>query len=69
MQADFQVVLDACVLANAGLCDLFLRLAEPPRLYLPLWSQEILDEVHPAPRPPSSSGRIHRNLRTTGVSK
>lgn len=46
MQADFKVVLDACVLANAGLYDLFLRLAEPPRLYLPLWSQEILDEVH-----------------------
>lgn len=45
MQADFKVVLDACVLANAGLCDLFLRLAEPPRLYLPLWSAEILDEV------------------------
>ncbi len=45
MQADFKVVLDACVLANAGLCDLFLRLAEPPRLYLPLWSAEIRDEV------------------------
>jgi predicted nucleic acid-binding protein len=45
MQADFKVVLDACVLANAGLCDLFLRLAEPPRLYLPVWSAEILDEV------------------------
>lgn len=46
MQADFKVVLDACVLANAGVCDLFLRLAEPPRLFLPLWSQTILDEVH-----------------------
>lgn len=45
MQADFRVVLDACVLANAGLCDLFLRLAEPPRLYLPVWSSQILDEV------------------------
>ena len=45
MHADFKVVLDACVLVNAGLCDLFLRLAEPPRLYLPLWSQEILAEV------------------------
>lgn len=45
MQADFKVLLDACVLANAGLCDLFLRLAEPPRLYLPAWSAEILDEV------------------------
>lgn len=46
MQADHRVVLDACVLANAGLCDLFLRLAEPPRLYLPRWSGMILDEVH-----------------------
>ena len=45
MRADFKVVLDACVLVNAGLCDLFLRLAEPPRLYLPLWSEEILAEV------------------------
>lgn len=45
MQADFKVVMDACVLANAGLCDLFLRLAEPPRLYLPVWSADILDEV------------------------
>lgn len=45
MQADFRVVLDACVLANAGLCDLYLRLAEPPRLYLPCWSETILDEV------------------------
>jgi predicted nucleic acid-binding protein len=45
MQADFKVVLDACVLANAGVCDLFLRLAERPRLFLPLWSDAILDEV------------------------
>lgn len=46
MQADFKVMLDACVLANVGVCDLFLRLAEPPRLYLPLWSADILKEVH-----------------------
>lgn len=45
MQADFPIVLDACVLANAGVCDLFLRLAERPRLYLPRWSSTILDEV------------------------
>ena len=45
MHADFPVILDACVLANAGVCDLFLRLAEPPRLYLPRWSHTILDEV------------------------
>ena len=45
MQADFPVLLDACVLANFGVCDLVLRLAEPPRLYLPRWSEAILDEV------------------------
>ena len=45
MQADFAIVLDACVLANAGVCDLYLRLAEAPRLYLPRWSATILDEV------------------------
>jgi hypothetical protein len=45
MQADFPVILDACVLANSGVCDLFLRLAETPRMYLPRWSGEILDEV------------------------
>lgn len=45
MRADFKVCLDACVLANIRLCDLLLRLAEKPRLYLPVWSEEILDEV------------------------
>ena len=45
MNANFRVVLDACVLANFGLCDLFLTLAETPRLYQPVWSREILDEV------------------------
>lgn len=34
MQADFKIVLDACVLANIAVCDLFLRLAEKPRLFL-----------------------------------
>jgi len=45
MTADFPILLDACVLANFGVCDLFLRLAEPPRLFVPRWSDEILDEV------------------------
>jgi hypothetical protein len=45
MHSDFPVVLDACVLANGRLCDLYLRLAEPPRLYIPIWSSQILDEV------------------------
>jgi len=46
MRADFKVVLDACVLAPPSLCDLLLRLAETPRLYLPRWGSEILAEVH-----------------------
>lgn len=46
MHSDFPVILDACVLATGALCDLYLRLAEPPRLYTPLWSSEILAEVH-----------------------
>lgn len=45
MRADFKVVLDACVLANFGVCDLLLRLAERPRLYLPRWSEELLAET------------------------
>jgi predicted nucleic acid-binding protein len=45
MRADFPAVLDACVLAPANLCDLLLSLAETPRLYPPLWSEEILEEV------------------------
>jgi predicted nucleic acid-binding protein len=48
--ADFPVVLDANVLANAGVCDLLLKLAETPRLYLPKWSPQILEEVHHAHR-------------------
>ncbi|HEY3825592.1 MAG TPA: PIN domain-containing protein [Bryobacteraceae bacterium] len=39
------VVLDACVLANFSLCDTLLRLAEPPRLYEPKWSDEIIRET------------------------
>ena len=45
MRADFKVVLDACVLANYGVCNLLLKLAEKPRLYLPCWSDEILKET------------------------
>jgi predicted nucleic acid-binding protein len=43
--ADFPVVLDACVLANQPVTDLLLRLAETPRLYLPYWSEQILEET------------------------
>lgn len=46
MRADFKVLIDACVLANFGVCDLLLRLAESPRLFLPVWSDEILAETN-----------------------
>ena len=45
MIADFQVVLDACVLIPMPLADTLLRLAETPRLYRPRWSDEIMTEV------------------------
>lgn len=40
-----RAVLDACVLAPMPLADTLLRLADPPSLYLPLWSQQILAEL------------------------
>ncbi len=46
MRADFKICLDSCVLANYRLCDFLLRLAEKPRLFSPIWSEEILAEVH-----------------------
>jgi predicted nucleic acid-binding protein len=45
MRADYRVVLDACVLIPMPLADTLLRMAEEPRLYLPKWSQTIMDEV------------------------
>ena len=45
MRADYRVVLDACVLIPMPLADTLLRMAEAPRLYLPKWSQAIMDEV------------------------
>lgn len=45
MTANSLVVLDACVLIPAPLRDTLLRLAEPPRLYVPRWSEEILTET------------------------
>jgi hypothetical protein len=45
MRADYRVVLDACVLIPMPLADTLLRMAEAPRLYLPRWSQRIMDEV------------------------
>lgn len=45
IRANFCVVLDACVLANYAVCDVFLRLAEGNCLYLPRWSEKILAET------------------------
>ena len=45
MRADYRIFLDACVLANFGVCDLLLRLSERPRLIVPHWSAEVLTEV------------------------
>lgn len=46
MRADYRIFIDACVLANFGVCDLLLRLSERPRLIVPHWSAEVLTEVH-----------------------
>lgn len=46
MNADYKILLDANVLANYAVCDLYLRLAEKPRLFLPKWTDQILDEVY-----------------------
>lgn len=45
MTADYPVFIDACVLANFGVADLLMRLAEKPRQYLPKWSEPVLAEV------------------------
>ena len=45
MKADFAAVLDACVLIPMPLADTLFRLAESPRLYLPKWSDSIMEEV------------------------
>jgi hypothetical protein len=46
MIAEDKILLDANVLANYSVCDLYLRLAEKPRLFLPKWSPDILDETY-----------------------
>jgi predicted nucleic acid-binding protein len=45
MRADYSVLLDACVLIPMPLADTLLRMAEAPRLYLPKWSDPIMEEV------------------------
>jgi len=42
MTAAPAVVLDACVLVDFSLCDTLLCMAEPPELYEPRWSEEIM---------------------------
>ena len=45
MIADYTVILDSCVLLPMLLVDTLLRLAETPRLYVPKWTEEIMQEV------------------------
>jgi predicted nucleic acid-binding protein len=45
MKSDHAVMLDACVLLPMPLVDTLLRMAEAPRLFLPRWSEDILEEV------------------------
>jgi len=45
MRADFTVVIDANVLAESTISDLFLRLSEEPRLLSPRWTEEIWAET------------------------
>jgi predicted nucleic acid-binding protein len=70
VNADFAVVIDACVLVKASVTDLLLRLAETPRLYLPLWSDKILEETREAllhrlkrPWPPELVKNREANMR------
>ena len=51
MRADFHVLLDACVMANQGVCDLLLSLAERPRLFVPHWSAQIMAPNHAKVKP------------------
>ena len=60
-------ILDACVLVQAPLRDTLLRLAEPPGLYQPLWSEEIIVEMKRALEsqiglPPAKTAYLEREL-------
>jgi len=57
MRADYRVFLDACALANFGVCDLLLRLSERPRLIVPHWSAEVRAETG-APKSKNSAGHL-----------
>ena len=61
-------VLDACVLVPASLRDTLLGLAEPPCLYRPLWTEEIIAETMRTLEakiglPPSKTAYLERELR------
>lgn len=61
-------VLDACVLVQAPLRDTLLRLAEPPSLYRPVWSEEIIVEMKRALEKqiglaPDKTAYLERELR------
>ncbi|MCX6593137.1 MAG: PIN domain-containing protein [Acidobacteria bacterium] len=61
-------ILDACVLVQAPLRDTLLRLAEPPSLYQPLWSEEIIIEMkrvfeNQIGLPPAKTAYLDRELR------
>lgn len=45
MKANLVVLLDACVLIPMPLADTLLRLAAGPQLYLPKWTNRIMNEV------------------------
>lgn len=69
MRADYRIFLDACVLANFGVCDLLLRLSERPRLIVPHWSEEVLAEVRRTQLdklqwPPALAGSYQSEIRT-----
>ena len=61
-------ILDACVLVQAPLRDTLLRLAEPPSLYRPVWSEEIIAEMKRALEKqiglaPNKTAYLERELR------
>ena len=68
MQSQRIAILDACVLVQAPLRDTLLRLAEPPSLYQPLWSDEIIKEMKRALEKqiglaPAKTAYLERELR------
>jgi predicted nucleic acid-binding protein len=48
MRADFPIVLDANILAESAISDLFLRLSEEPKLVSLRWTEKIWEEARRA---------------------